>query len=100
MHIHRWVTVEQIGRVVTQRCRRCGKTRTRVRGAVREYARTSTPRRPDALESGSEAATAPHRSNAGGSCAPQKAKAVRHRTSNTTTEVCVNETSDTDRQPI
>ncbi|MGW6502943.1 hypothetical protein [Nonomuraea angiospora] len=26
---HRWVTVEQIGRVITQRCW-CGKTRTRI----------------------------------------------------------------------
>lgn len=31
MHLrHRWVTYEQIGLVVTQRCRTCGKTRTRV----------------------------------------------------------------------
>jgi hypothetical protein len=28
---HRWVTVERIGRVVTQRCTTCGAARTRVR---------------------------------------------------------------------
>ena len=31
MHLlHRWADIEQIGRVVTQRCS-CGKTRTRLR---------------------------------------------------------------------
>lgn len=34
MHRHRWVLVEQIGRVVTERCTVCQRTRTRVRGAV------------------------------------------------------------------
>ncbi|MEO3812199.1 hypothetical protein ABGB17_24650 [Sphaerisporangium sp. B11E5] len=28
---HRWETIEAIGRVVTQRCEVCGKTRVRVR---------------------------------------------------------------------
>ncbi|MCP2349954.1 hypothetical protein HD595_006076 [Nonomuraea roseoviolacea subsp. carminata] len=28
---HRWVTVEAIGRVITQRCQVCWKTRVRVR---------------------------------------------------------------------
>lgn len=83
MHRHRWITVERIGRVVTQRCRRCGRTRTRVQGAVREYARTPISRCPSAPRNGSEVATAPHRSNSGESCAPQKTKAVPHRTSNT-----------------
>ncbi|GAA4070557.1 hypothetical protein GCM10022248_43660 [Nonomuraea soli] len=28
---HRWVTIEQIGKVVVQECGVCGKTRVRVR---------------------------------------------------------------------
>lgn len=28
---HRWIPVEQIGHVVTERCRTCGRTRTRIR---------------------------------------------------------------------
>ncbi len=28
---HRWVTIEEIGRVMTQRCELCGKTRVRIR---------------------------------------------------------------------
>lgn len=38
MHRHRWVLVEQIGRVVTERCTVCQRTRTRVRGAVADSA--------------------------------------------------------------
>lgn len=31
MHLrHRWQTIEQIGRIATQRCRICQRTRTRV----------------------------------------------------------------------
>lgn len=31
MHLrHKWITVETIGKVVTQRCSVCGTTRTRV----------------------------------------------------------------------
>jgi hypothetical protein len=30
IHIHRWVVIERIGRVITQQCARCPKTRTRV----------------------------------------------------------------------
>ncbi|MBB5131033.1 hypothetical protein HNP84_000739 [Thermocatellispora tengchongensis] len=32
MHLrHKWETIEVIGRVITQRCVRCGKTRVRVK---------------------------------------------------------------------
>ena len=32
MHFHKWVAVERIGDIVTYRCARCGRTRTRVNG--------------------------------------------------------------------
>lgn len=41
MHLHQWVELERIGRVVTERCTVCQRTRTRVRGAV-----SASPERP------------------------------------------------------
>jgi hypothetical protein len=35
MHLHKWVVVEAIGRVVTEQCTVCYRTRTRVRGSGR-----------------------------------------------------------------
>jgi hypothetical protein len=35
MHLHRWVEVERIGLVVTERCGVCPKRRTRVRAPER-----------------------------------------------------------------
>lgn len=72
MHIHRWITVERIGRVVTQRCSRCGRIRTRVRGAVSDSPGSGIPECRGAPENGSAARTAPPRSKAG--------DAVQHRT--------------------
>lgn len=35
MHIfHRWTVVERIGRIVTEQCAVCRRTRTRVRAAL------------------------------------------------------------------
>ncbi|GAA3415271.1 hypothetical protein [Streptosporangium vulgare] len=40
MHLrHKWEIIETIGRVVTQRCSVCGRTRVRVVSAVRDAVR-------------------------------------------------------------
>lgn len=59
MHRHRWVVVERIGRVVTERCEVCSKTRTRVRGPVGASAGRPVAGCPDDPMKRSGAATAP-----------------------------------------
>lgn len=58
MHLrHRWVEVEQIGRVVTERCTVCLRTRTRLRGPVRDSPGFGVQRPVTDPENGSTAAT-------------------------------------------
>jgi hypothetical protein len=62
MHLrHRWVEIERIGAVVTYRCQKCPKTKTRLRGPVRQSEPTPTPDYPTRPENGSAGATAARR---------------------------------------
>ncbi|SDH69491.1 hypothetical protein SAMN05421505_120109 [Sinosporangium album] len=60
LHRHQWIDVDQVGRIVTQRCSRCGTTRLRIRSAPPSE-RTlpmDSPHNPRALELARDALTA------------------------------------------